>query len=128
MRLQARTPTAECCTRREIGPVDVEDEASRHAMEAADVIKEGGTEVMPTATPDPPEAGGVVAMRTDKVRPSRSAGTVAGKATRRASAGKSAPIRKEPDPEVAPDAPTREIGSDRTTPKTPEEPETGQSS
>ena len=35
----------------------VEDEASRHAMEAADVIMEGGTEVMPTATPDPPETG-----------------------------------------------------------------------
>ena len=106
----------------------VEDEAGWYAMEAADMIKEGGTEVMPTATPDPPETGGVEAMRTVKVKPSRSAGTVARKATRRASAGKSAPIRKEPDPEVAPDAPTREIGSARTTPKTPGEPETGQSS
>ena len=28
-------------------------------MEAADKIKEGGTEVMPTAIPDPPETGGV---------------------------------------------------------------------
>ena len=111
--------------------VVVEDEASRYAMEAADVIMEGGTEVMPTATPDPPdppEPGGVVAMRTDKTKPSRSAGTVARKATRRASAGRSAPIRKEPDPETVPDAPTREIGSGRTTPKTPGEPETGQSS
>ena len=65
-----------------------EDEASGHAMEAADVIREEGTEVMPTATPDPPETGGVEAMRTDKGRPSRSAGIVARKATRRASAGR----------------------------------------
>ena len=71
--------------------MDVEDKASRHAMEAADVIKEGGTEVMPTATPDPP--GEVEAMRTGKGKPSRSAGTVARKATEKASAGKSAPIR-----------------------------------
>ena len=72
----------------------VEDEASRYAMEAADVIREEGTEVMPTATPDPPETGGVKGMRTDKVRPSQSAGTVARKATEKASAGRSAPIRR----------------------------------
>ena len=78
----------------------VEVEASRHAMEAADVIKGGGTELMPTTTPDPPETGGVEAMRTDKVKPSRSAGTVARKATEKASAGKSAPIRREPHPET----------------------------
>ena len=59
MHLQARTPTTECCTRREKGPVSVEEEASRQSMEAADVIREEGTEVMPTATPDPPETGGV---------------------------------------------------------------------
>ena len=111
MHLQARTPTAGCCTRREKGPVGVEDEA----MEAADVIMEGGTEVMPTATLDPLEIGGVEAMRTGKGRPSRSAGTVARKAIEKASAGKSAPIRREPDPETVPDRPTREIGSDRTT-------------
>ena len=45
-------------------PVDVEDEASRHTMEAADVIMEEGTEVMPTASSDPPETRGVEAMRT----------------------------------------------------------------
>ena len=50
MRLQARIPTAGCCTEKEIGPVGVEDEAIRHAMEA-----EEGTEVMPTATLDPPK-------------------------------------------------------------------------
>ena len=125
MRLQARTPTTGCCTRREIGPVGVEDEVSRYAMEAADVIKEGGTVVMPTATPDPPETGGVVAIRTDKGKPSRSAGTLARKATEKASAGRSAPIRREPGPETVPDMPTRETGSDRTTPKTPGEPEEG---
>ena len=93
----------------------VEDEATRCAMEAANEIKEGGTEVMPTATPDPPEIGGVEVMRTGKGKPSRSAGTVARKATGRASAGRSAPIRREPGPDI----PTREIGSDRTTPKDP---------
>ena len=106
----------------------VEDEASRHAMEAADVIMEGGTEVMPRATPDLPEIGGVEAMRTDMGRESQSAGTVARKATEKASAGRSAPIRREPGPETVPDVPTREIGSDRTTPKTPGEPEKGLSS
>ena len=102
----------------------MEDEASRCAMEVADVIKEGGTEVMPTATPNPSETGGVEAMTTGKGKPSRSAGTVARKATRKASVGKSAPIRREP----VPDMPTRETGSVRTTPKDPKEPETGLSS
>ena len=106
----------------------VEDEASRCTMEATDEIKEGGTEVMPTATPDPPETGGVEARRTGKGKPSRSAGIVARKTTGRASAGRSAPIRKEPVPEMAPDMPTRETGSARTTPKDPEEPEKGLSS
>ena len=46
--------------------MDVEGEVSRCAMEAADKIKEGGTEVMPTATPNPSEIGGVKAMRTGK--------------------------------------------------------------
>ena len=106
----------------------VADEASRYAMEAADEIKEEGTEVMPTAIPDPPETKGVEAMRTGKGRPSWSAGTVARKATGKASAGRSAPIWREPVPETAPDIPTREIGSDRTTPKTPGELEKGLSS
>ena len=97
--------------------VRVEDEANRCAMEATD--KEGTNE-MPKAIPDPPEAGGVVA------RKARIAGTVAGKATEKASAGRSAPIRREPDP--APDEPTEEIGSVRTTPKDPEKPEEPQPS
>ena len=106
----------------------VEDEASRCAMEAADEIKEGGTEVMPTTTPDPPETGGVEAMRTGKVKPSRSASTVARKATGKASARRSAPIRREPVLEIATDMPKREIGSARTTPKDPEDPKKGLSS
>ena len=121
---QAHTPTTRCCTRREIGPVGVEDKASRCAMEAADEIKEGGTEVMPTATPDPLEAGGVEAMRTAKGKPSRSASIVARKATGKESAGKSALIRRE----TVLDMPTRETGSARTTSKDPEEPEKGLSS
>ena len=92
----------------------VEDEVSRCAMEAADEIKEGGTEVMPTTTLNPPETEGVEAMRTGKGKPSRSAGTVARKATGKASVGRSVPIRRDPVPE---------IGSARTTPKDPEDPE-----
>ena len=115
MCLKVCTLTAGCCTRREIGPVGVEDEASRCAMEAADEIKEGGTEEMPTATPAPPETGGVEAMRTSKGKPLQSTGTVARKGTWKASAGKSAPIRREPFPETVPDMPTRETGSNRTT-------------
>ena len=74
--------------------------ASRYAMEAADEIKEGGTEMMPTAILDPPETGGVEAMRTGKGNPPRNAGTVARKATGRVSARRSVPIRREPDPEL----------------------------
>ena len=127
MHPQARTPTAGCCTRREIGPVGVEDEASGHAMEAADMIRGEGTEVMLTATPHPPETGGVEAMRTDRERPSRSVGTMARKSIEKTSAGKSVPTRREPDPEMVPSIPTREIGSVCTTPKTPGEPEKGRS-
>ena len=105
--------------------MDVEDEASRCAMEAAGEIKEGDTEVMPIATPDPPETWGVEAMRTGKGRPSRSAGTVARKAIEKASAGKSVPIRREPGPETVLDMLRREIGSARTTPKDPGKPEKG---
>ena len=121
MHLRARTPTAECCTRREIGHVDVEGKLSRCAMEAADEIKEGGTKVMPTTTPDPPEIGGVEGMGTGKGKPSQSASTVARKAIWRASAGRSAPIRIKPSSDI----PTKESGSDRTTLKDPKKPEKG---
>ena len=104
--------------------MDVADEASQCAMEAADGTKEEGTDAMPTVIPDPSETGGVKATRTDKGNPSQNVGTVARKATRRASAGRSVPIWREPDPDI----PTKEIGSVRTTPKDPEKPEKGQPS
>ena len=100
-------------------------EASRCAMEAADEIKVEGTEMMPTAIPYPPETWGVETMRTGKGIPPRNVGTVARKAIGRANDGKNAPIRREPDRDPVPDIPTKEIGSDRTTPKDPEKPEKG---
>ena len=106
----------------------VADEASQCAREAADGIKEEGTEVMPKTIPDLPETRGVEAMKTGKGSPPRNAGTLARKATRRVSARRSVPIRREPDPDPVLDKPTRLIGSDRTTPKDLEKPEKGQPS
>ena len=94
-------------------------------MEAFDEIKEEDTEVMLTAIPDPPEIGGVEAMKTGKGNPSRNVGTVARKATRRASAGKSASIHREPVLDLLPNIPTKGIGNDCTTPKDPKKPEKG---
>ena len=101
--------------------MDVADKASRCAKEAADGTKEECTEMMPTAIPDPPEIGGVEPMKTDKGNLPRNAGTMARKAKGRESVGKSALIRKEPDP----DRPTKEIGNVRTTSKDPEKPKKG---
>ena len=119
MRPQARTPTTGCCTRREIGPVGVEDEASQCAMEAADGIKEEGTEVMPAAILDPPEIEGIEVTRTNTGNLPQNAGTVAREATRKVSAGKNAPIRINPDRAK----PNTGIDSGRTTPKALKEPE-----
>ena len=105
--------------------MDVEDKASRCTMEASDEIKEECTEMMPTTILDPLETGGVGATRTGKGNPPRNAGTVARKATGRASVGKSAPIRIEPVPDPVSDILTKETGSDHTTPKDPEKPEKG---
>ena len=104
--------------------MNVVDKASRCAMEATNGTKEEGTEVMPSTIPET----GVEATRTDKGNPPRNAGTVARKATRRVSAGRSALIWRELDPDPDPDIPTKEIGSVRTTPKDPEKPEKGQPS
>ena len=85
----------------------VADKASQRAMEVANMSKEEGTVLMPTTILDPPEASGVEATsRTGKGNPSQNAGIVARKATRRASAGRSPSIQREPD---------SELGSDRTT-------------
>ena len=90
-------------------------------MEATDGTKEEGTEVMSITILDPPETGGVEAMKTGKGNPMWNVGTMARKAPRRASYGRSVPIRRGP----VLDRPTREISSDRTTPKDPEKPEKG---
>ena len=104
----------------------VADEATRCAMKAADRIKEEATVVMLTTILDPPQTGGVEATRTDKGNPPRNAGTVARKDTRRASVGRSVPIRRGLDP--VSDKPTKEISSDRTTSKDPKKSEKGQPS
>ena len=107
----------------------MEDEVVRNAMVASDKSRKEGTKEVPISIPDPPHGGEVkAAPEIGKQRLTWNACIVVRRATRRVSAGRSAPIRKEPDPEMVPDAPTREIGSGRTTPKTPGEPETGQSS
>jgi hypothetical protein len=80
----------------------VEDEANRCAMEETD--KED-TKEMPTAIPEPLEAGGV------EVSQPRIAGIVARKATERASAGRSALGRGEPRPDPDPDKLTEEIAA-----------------
>ena len=121
------TPTGRCCTRREIGPFVVADKAIRCALEAADRNKEEGIMVMSTTISNPQEVGGVeAATRTDKGNPPWNAGIVARKATRTASAGRSALIRRKPDPDL--DKPTKEIGSNRTTRKDPKKSERGQPS
>ena len=77
----------------------VVEEVGRHAMEAANKSRNDGTENMPTAIPDPPGVGGVNAVpETGKTNPLRNAGTVAKRATEKASAGESASIWTNPDP------------------------------
>jgi hypothetical protein len=88
-------------------------------MEATD--KEG-TREMPTAIPDPPEAGGVEASQPWIVS------IVARKATGRASARRSALNRGKPRPDPDLDEPTEEISSSRTTRKDLEKPEMPQPS
>ena len=75
--------------------------------------KKGTKEVLTTVR-DPPQAGGVKAVpEIGKQRPTRNAGIVARRATRRASGGRSAPIRIKPDPD--PGELNKEIGNARTT-------------
>ena len=94
---------------------------------AADKSRREGKEVVPTAVLDPPQAGGVMdESEIGKQRPKRNSGIVARRSTRRVSAGRSASIRRKPDPD--PVKPTREIGADRTTPKDPKKSEKGQAS
>ena len=84
-------------------------------------------EVMPTTILDPPEVGGVEAEpKTGKGNQSRNVGIVARKATRRASVGRSALIRRNLDPDQ--NKPKKEIGSGRNTSKDPKRLESGQPS
>ena len=55
--------------------------------------------MVPTTAPDPPQVGGVkAAQETGKQRPKRNVGTLVRRATKRASVGRSAPIRTNTDP------------------------------
>ena len=63
-----------------------------------DKSRKEGIEEMPIEVPDPPQAGGVtVEPEIGKQRPKRNASIVARTATRKASARKSASIRRKPD-------------------------------
>ena len=99
----------------------VVEEVGRHAMEAAGKSRNGGTMSVPTAVPGLPQAGGVKAVpEAGKTNPLRNAGTVAKKATGKASAGESVPIRTNPDPA----RPVRKAGKARTTQTDREDPRT----
>ena len=89
-------------------------------MEEDNKSKIEGILVMSTVVLNPPKARRVeAAPETGKESPPRNAGTVARKATRKASAGKSVPIRIYPDRAK----PNTGIDSGRTTPKALKEPE-----
>ena len=98
------------------------DEASQLAMVAADNSRTEGTENVPTAVPEPQQAGGVkAAPKAGKQRPTRNVGTVAKMATEKVSAGRSGLIWTNPDP-------ARQVGrtgNARTTAKDRKDPEPG---
>ena len=99
----------------------VVDEVGRHAMEAVDKSRNDDTENMPTAVPDPPQEGGVkAAPEVGKQKPTQNAGIVAERVTEKATAGRSAPIRTNPDPA----RPGRIIDKVRTTRKDRRDPKT----
>ena len=94
---------------------------------AADKSRKEGIEEVPTTVLDPPQAGGVMdESEIGKQRPKRNSGIVARRSTRRVSAGRSASIRRKPDPD--PGESNKEIGSGCTTPKDSKESERGQPS
>ena len=108
--------TAGCYTQRRNGPVGIEDEVARHTIVAASKNRKEGIEEVQTTVPDPPLAGGVnVAAKISKQSLTCNADIVARGAIRRASAGKSVPIRRKPD--LDPGGLNKEIGSGGTTPK-----------
>ena len=77
----------------------VVEDVGRHAMEAAGKSRNEGTMSVLTAVPGLPQAGGVKAVpEAGKTNPLRNVGTVAKRATWKASVGESVPIRTNPDP------------------------------
>ena len=92
----------------------------RHAMEAADTRKTVGIIIMLTTVPDLIEVKGVKAEpETGQRRPTRNAGIVAERTTKRVSAGRSAPIPTNPD--LDPAEPNKEIDNGHTTTRAPKE-------
>ena len=98
----------------------VVDEVSGHAMEVVDKRKTKGAGAVVTTILDPLEVGGVKAVpETGKKRQKWNVGTMAGRATHRASAGRSALIQTNPDWAK----PNMEIGKVHSTLKGQKDPE-----
>ena len=80
----------------------VEDEVDRHTIVEANKSRKEGTEGVLTVVLDLPQAGGVkAAPEIGKQKLTRNVGIVARKATMRASVGRSAPSRINPDSDPA---------------------------
>ena len=89
----------------------MEDEVVRNAMVASDKSRKEGTKEVPISIPDPPHGGEVkAAPEIGKQRLTWNACIVVRRATRRVSAGRSAPFQKNPDPS----GPNKKIGSRHT--------------
>ena len=80
--------TIRCCTRRQNGPMGVEDEVDRHTIVAAKKSMKEGTEGVKTIVWDLPR-GVKVVPETSKQKPIQNVRTIARRATRRGSVGRS---------------------------------------
>ena len=119
MHLPMHPRTTGCCTRERIGSVGVVEEVGRHAMEAAGKSRNEGTMSVPTTILGLPQVGGIKAVpEAGKTEPLRNAGTMTKRATWKASARESVPIRTNPDPA----RPVRMAGKARTTQTDQEDP------
>ena len=96
--------------------MSMEDEADRQTIVASNKSRKEGTKVVQTAVPDPPQ-GGVVrpASESCKQRLTWNTSTMARRATRRASVGRSTPIQTNPDLDLVKQ--NMKIGNAHTTPK-----------
>ena len=69
------------------------DEADQKIVEVGNKSRSEGTTMVATTIPDPPQVGGVKAVpRAGEREPQQTVGNVAGRATQRVSARRSAPI------------------------------------